>query len=151
MKAKEIMSEPVACCTPETPLPEVARTMVEHDCGAVPIVESITGAGGGRKIVGIVTDRDIACRAVAQGKDARTLTARDAMSPGVVTVGPDASLEECCKTMEEHQVRRVPVADGAGLCCGVVSQADIARAAPERHTAEVVKELSRAGDGPRRC
>jgi CBS domain-containing protein len=151
MKVKDIMSQPVACCTPDTPLPEVARTMVEHDCGAVPIVESAVGPAGHRKIVGIVTDRDIACRVVAQGKDTRNLCARDAMSPGVVTVGPDASLEDCCKAMEEHQVRRVPVADRTGDCCGMVAQADIARAASDRETAGFVRELSQAGDGPRKC
>lgn len=103
MQVREIMSRDVACCTPDTALTEVARMMVECDCGAIPVIER---KNGGRKVIGMVTDRDIVCRTVAEGKNPVDLTAGAAMSPGVITARPDESIEECCLKMEEHQVRR---------------------------------------------
>jgi CBS domain-containing protein len=111
--------------------------MEEQDCGSLPVVDARTG-----KLVGIVTDRDIVCRAVARGKDPRTTHARECMSDALATVRPDSELEECCQLMESEQVRRVPVVDHAGKCCGIVAQADIARRAPENKSAEVLKTVS---------
>jgi CBS-domain-containing membrane protein len=72
------------------------------------------------------------------------------MSSPVVTIGPDASLEECCQLMEDHQIRRLPVVDESGVCCGMVSQADIARYAPTKSTAELVREVSQDTEAPSR-
>lgn len=138
MKVREFMTTNPAVATADEPLSEIARKMVEHDCGEIPIVES----AGDPRPVGVVTDRDIACRAVAEGRNPLELRARDVMSQPVVTVTPETTLEECCDIMEKHQIRRVPVADGDGGCCGIVSQADIARAAPPEETAEVVRDIS---------
>lgn len=142
MQTREIMTNDPACCGPDTPLPEVARLMVEHDCGEIPVVDET------KKPIGVVTDRDITCRTVAEGKNPLELTARDCMSSPAVTVTPDTSVDDCCKTMEENQVRRVPVVDESGACCGMVSQADVAQRGSKDEAAEVVREVSRPTDTP---
>jgi CBS domain-containing protein len=146
MQVREIMSDHLICCTPETSLGDVARLMADHDCGEIPVV----GPGDSRKPLGVVTDRDITCRAVAQGRNPLELTAKDCMSAPVVTVTADAALEDCCRVMEQRQVRRVPVVDERGECCGIVSQADIARAASEKVAGHVVREVSRETSTPSR-
>lgn len=138
MKAKNLMTSNPACCTPDTSLREVATMFVEHDCGAVPVVESRESMTP----IGIVTDRDIACRAIAKGRNALELTARDCMSSPSVTIREDAGLDECLAAMEENRVRRVLVVDEFGRCCGIISQADIALHGSKKATAEVVREVS---------
>jgi CBS domain-containing protein len=134
------MTENPTCCTPETGLQEVARMMVDDDCGCIPIVDS----SDSKMPIGMITDRDISCRVVAQGRNPFDLTAGDAMTSTVVSVTPDTSLEDCLDLMEESQVRRIAVVDDNGKICGIVAQADIARNADERKTAEVVQEVSKA-------
>jgi len=138
MEVKDIMTPDPACCTPDTALQRVAELMVENDCGEIPVVESAASM----KPVGVVTDRDIVCRTVAKGINPLGLTAADCMTTPCVTVTPDVSLDECCRVLEENQIRRVPVVDASGVCCGIVALADIARHARKRETAEVVKEVS---------
>jgi len=140
MQVQEIMTKKPFCCTPETSLPQVARMMLEHDCGAIPVIETEQSA----RPIGIITDRDITCRSVAEEANPLDLTAADCMSSPAITVTPDTSVEDCCKAMEQNHVRRVPVVDSGGGCCGIVAQADIARHAPTKETAEVVKEISQA-------
>ena len=139
MNVREVMTADPACCTADTPLPEVAKMMVECDCGAIPVVDSKDS----KKPVGMITDRDITIRTVAEGKNPLDLTASDAMTENVMTVTPETSLEECCNLMEQHQIRRVAVVDKNGSCCGMIAQADIAINADGRKTAEVVQEVSR--------
>lgn len=138
MRVKEIMTSDPACCTAETPLPEVARMMIENDCGEIPIVDNQAS----NVPIGVVTDRDIVCRTVANGINPVELTAADCMSKPIVTVTPDMSLEECCRIMEQKQIRRVPVVDARGSCCGIVALADIALQAKESVAGEIVKEVS---------
>lgn len=138
MQVREIMTREPGVCTPETRIQDVARMMAEHDCGEIPVVESSRS----KRPVGVVTDRDIALRVVAQGRDPSHVTARDCMSSPVHTVTPDTEVESACQILEQHQVRRVPVVDERGEICGVVSQADIATFASERDTAEVVRSIS---------
>lgn len=137
MKVKDIMTGTPCCCTSGTSLEQVARLLNEHDCGAIPVVDDEAFP----RPVGIVTDRDIVCRAVAAGADTGFLTAGDCMSSPVITATPVTRLDVCCELMERNKVRRLVVVDEDGFCCGIVSQADIARRATEK-TAEVVKELS---------
>ena len=144
MKIKEIMTASPACCTPETSLREVAAMFVDHDCGAIPVVDNVDT----RRPIGIVTDRDIACRAIAKGLNALELTARDCMSSPTVTVKEDASLDEAIQLMEDNKVRRLPVVDARGRCIGVVAQADIALSAGKGKTAEVVREISQPSSSP---
>ncbi len=140
MNVKDIMTKDPACCTAETSLQEVAQIMVDHDCGCVPVVDSEES-----KIpVGMITDRDITTRVVAEGKNPLDLTAADAMTSTVVSVTPETSIEECCNVMESSQIRRVAVVDANGSCCGIVAQADIATNAPAFETAEVVQEVSKS-------
>ena len=142
MQAKDLMSKDLVCCTRDTKLQQVARLMVEHDCGAIPVMESHSN----KHPIGIITDRDITCRTIALGKNPLELTAGDCMTASCVTVSPDCSVEECCQVLEDHQLRRVLVVDNDGCCCGIIAQADIARMAPEHETAEVVKQVSADND-----
>lgn len=126
-----------ACCTPETPLDQVAKLMVQHDCGEIPVIDSA------EHVVGVVTDRDIVCRVVAHGENPLAYTADICMSDLVVTVAADAPIAEVVATMEKHQIRRVPVVDGDGCCAGMISQSDVAWTGEEREVAELVREVSR--------
>jgi len=139
MRVRDMMSKNVACCLPDTGLSDVARMMVDNDCGEIPVLNA---AG---TPIGVVTDRDITCRAVAEGRNPLLMVAGDCMTAPCVTVSPEISLEDCCQVLESNQIRRVPVVDEAGACCGIVSQADIARHAPKRETAKVVQKVSEPG------
>ena len=138
MNVRDIMTKDPACCIPESRLSDVARMMVERDCGQIPVVDSEDSM----RPVGVVTDRDIIIRAVARGKNPLDLTARDVMTSPAVTVTPEITLEDCCETLEARQLRRVPVVDDDGHCSGVVSQADIAQHAPKKLTGQVVRTVS---------
>ena len=137
-QVKDVMTPDPACCTPDMRLDQVARLMVDHDCGAIPVIEDPES----RRPVGVVTDRDITTRAVAQGLNPFDTAVRDCMSTRVVCVRPEDDVRVCCEKLEEHQVRRALVVNGHGECCGIVAQADIARMMPERETAELVKTVS---------
>lgn len=136
LDVKSVMTANPAYCAPQTPLREVARMMIDNDCGQIPVVDA------NQAPIGVVTDRDIAIRIVAEGRDATTACARDCMSSPVTTVTADASLADCCNTMESQQVRRVPVVAADGSLCGIVSLADVALSGRDQKTAEVVKQVS---------
>jgi CBS domain-containing protein len=138
MKVREVMKADPACCITETGLQEVAQLMVDHDCGEIPVVENAQT----KLPIGVITDRDIVCRAVAQGLNPLDLTAADCMSKPCVTVTPEMSVEECGKILEENKIRRVPVVDADGSCCGIVALADIALRTRPSVVVEVVKEVS---------
>jgi CBS domain-containing protein len=135
--ARDVMTENPACCKPETSLDQVAKLMVQHDCGEIPVIDA------SERVVGVITDRDIVVRVVAEGKNPSAYAAETAMSDNVVTTPADAPLETVLNTMEKHQVRRVPVVDNAGCCIGMISQADVAWEGRERDVAELVREVSR--------
>jgi len=139
MKVRDVMPQrELASCGPETSLQQVARLMVEHDCGAIPVMER----PGSRRAVGIVTDRDIVCRTVAMNRNPLELKAADVMSNPIASVRASDSLDACCEKMEAAQVRRILVLDDSGNCCGIVAQADIALRAPGQEAVEVVKSVS---------
>lgn len=138
MQVKEIMTKSPTCCTPNTPVQRVAQEMVKHDCGCIPIIESEARP----KVVGMITDRDIVCRAVAKGENPQFLTAAACMTPHVIAVAPDTDVDACCRLMEEHQLRRIPVVDALGFCRGIVSQGDIAEKCEPEKAAEVVRDIS---------
>lgn len=135
--AREVMTSNPACCKPETPLEEVAKLMVQHDCGEIPVIDSA------EQPIGVVTDRDIVCRLVAQGKNPLAYTAEACMSQPVVTVAVSTPLDQVVATMEKHQIRRVPVIDENGCCTGMIAQADVAWNAREHEVGELVREVSR--------
>jgi CBS domain-containing protein len=138
MQVRKIMTADPACCTSATTLQEVAQMMIDHDCGEIPVVDNKEN----KMPIGVVTDRDIVCRTVARGLNPLDLTAGDCMTTPCVTVTPDISIEECCRILEDNKIRRVPVVDADGCCCGIVALADIALHAKKNATVEVVKEVS---------
>jgi len=141
MNVKDFMTADPACCTKDTPLQDVARMMLDNDCGEIPVVSSKEE----RKPVGVVTDRDIVVRLLAKGQNVLDKRAGDCMSEPCVTVTPDTSLVDCCGLMETHQIRRVPVIDDSNQLVGIVSMADVAQNAGRRAAAEVIKEVSQPG------
>jgi CBS domain-containing protein len=137
MNVGQIMTKDPACCSRETKLRDVAKLMVDNDCGAIPVVDE-SGSP-----LGVVTDRDIVCRVVAEGKNPGAYTAETCMSGPVVTVRTDTSLDEVVATMEKHQIRRVPVVDERDSCVGIISQADVSWAHAPSEVGELVREVSR--------
>ncbi len=132
-----IMSQNPVSCRPETPLPEVAKLMLNHDCGQIPVVDE-NGCP-----IGVVTDRDIVVRVIAQIRDTTHVRAADAMTSPAYTILDNSDLKECICLMEDIQVRRVPVTDQSGKLVGMVSLADLALANKKTATAEVVREVSK--------
>jgi CBS domain-containing protein len=135
--ARDVMTPDPACCTASATLDQVAKLMMQNDCGEIPVVDASD------QPIGVITDRDIVCRVVAAGKNPSAHTAAQYMSKPVVTVPADASLDEVVSTMERHQIRRVPVVDENGCCAGIIAQADVARTASEQAVGELVREVSR--------
>ncbi len=135
MKVKEIMTKNPTCCRQDDSLAEAARLMLSKDCGVLPIVNS-QGF-----LVGMITDRDIACRAVAAGRDTHSVV-QEFMTAPAVSVHPESSLEDACRLMEDHQIRRLAVVDSQECCCGVLSQADIAKFSDGAMVAGIVREIS---------
>ncbi len=138
MLVRDVMTHDPVCCTPETSLDKVGRLMVEYDCGSIPVIKDEDDY----RPIGVITDRDIVVRSIAEGRNPLNLVANDCMSNSCVTVSPEASIDDCCKVMEAYQVRRVMVVDAQGELVGLVAQADIAGAVTEEEVAEVVKEIS---------
>lgn len=138
MTVASVMTAAPACCTPNSSLPEVARLMVDNDCGEIPVVEDMVS----RKLAGVITDRDIATRIVAEGRNSAEARASDCMTSPCVSVTTDTSLNGCCDVMEANKIRRVPVVDDQGGVVGIVSLADVVRNASAATTAAVVKEVS---------
>jgi CBS domain-containing protein len=140
------MTPDPAFSTPEASLEDVAKLMVQHECGEIPVVESHNSL----QPIGVVTDRDIVCRFVARGKNPLAYTAEHCMSQPVMTVVIDAPLSEAVDMMERHQIRRLPVTDAQGFLVGIVAQADIAWSEDEREVAKLVREVSRDTGTPAR-
>ena len=135
--ARDVMTTNPACCTPETPLDQVAKLMVQHDCGEIPVVDRA------EQVIGVITDRDIVTRVVARDKNPMAYTAETCMSDPAITVGVDEPLSDVLATMEKHQIRRVPVVNEQGCCAGMISQSDVAWSAKEGQVAELMREVSR--------
>ena len=115
---------------------ESARLMRDEDAGIVPVVE-------GEKLVGTVTDRDIAVRVVAEGKSPESVTVGEIASRDLVTIDPQQELSEALRLMARHQVRRLPVVEEDGKLVGIVAQADIARNASDAQTGDLVEDISK--------
>jgi CBS domain-containing protein len=113
-----------------------AQMMKQEDVGLAPIVEN-------GRLVGMLTDRDIVVRVVAEGKDPDTVSASDVASSDLVTIDPQQDLDEALALMARHQVRRLPVVEDDGRLVGVVAQADVAEEAKAKRTGEMVEEISR--------
>ena len=136
--ARDVMTTDPTRCSRNTTLDEVAKLMRQFDCGEIPIVDT------GDQPIGVVTDRDIVCRVVAEGKNPTAHTADECMTQPVITVSADASLDDVRLAMERHQIRRVLVVDERKCCVGIVSQADVALAGRPGDVGNLVREVSRA-------
>jgi CBS domain-containing protein len=145
MKISEIMSKNPRTVSPDTPVSDAARVMKEDDIGLVPVVERIGGAETRGRLIGVVTDRDIAIRLVAEGRSSDGPVS-DVMSGGVKTCSPDDSVGDAMELMGREQVRRIPIVDERGSLVGVVSQADLVRmAGHDRKVEQTVERISQPG------
>jgi CBS domain-containing protein len=139
MKAREMMSKNPTCVTPDTPLVDAARLMKDENIGVVPVVES----SDSRRLVGVLTDRDIAIRAVAEGRDGATTSVGHVMSTNVRTSAPDDSVNDVMALMGSEQIRRVPIVDERGDIVGIIAQADIVLEGDDNKKAEqTIEQIS---------
>jgi CBS domain-containing protein len=144
MLCRDIMTPDPKFCCPQDSVTRAAEIMCEEDVGPVPVVRDQND----RKLEGIITDRDVAIKVVAAGRDPRSTCVQDIMSKDVVTCCPDDDYSKALETMARHQVRRIPVLDERGSLVGIISQADVARQSAEHEVGEVVEEISQpAGVG----
>jgi CBS domain-containing protein len=135
MRIQDVMTAEVSFVRPDTPILEIARKMRDGDIGATPVVED-------ERLVGMVTDRDVVVRVVAEGGDVRTMTARDAMSPGILYCFVDDSVEAVLENMGDQQIRRLPVVDREKRLVGVVSLGDLALSGKRKAAGEALQEIS---------
>ena len=138
-KAKDVMTKNPQVVTADASVQEAARLMKSEDTGVLPVVESKDAL----RVVGVITDRDIAIRVVAEGRSSATV--RDAMSTGVRTCRQDDDIKDVMKLMASEQVRRVPIVDDKGELVGIVSQADIVLEADDKRAEETVERISQPG------
>ena len=134
-KAREVMTRDAQCVQEHQSLADAAKLMRDLDVGALPI------CGDDNRLKGMVTDRDIVVRCVAEDGDPSTTTVEALAEGRPVTIGADDSIEETLRTMSEHQVRRLPVIDGDRLI-GIISQADVARNVPDELVGDLVAAIS---------
>ena len=141
MKNSDIMTKDLVYSRPSDMVSDVAQLMKDEDIGPVLIVDD---TNDGKKLVGIVTDRDLALKVVGEGRDPKNTPVEDVMTDSLVTCRADDDVENAMRAMAQNQLRRIPVVDDSGQLVGIISQADLATRLNEpQSTAEVVKEISR--------
>ena len=138
MKASEIMKKQVVVCEPNATVEEVCILMEKENVGCVPVIDSAAT----RRIEGIITDRDIVCRVIARGGSPIHVRAKDCMTTSPITIDADASIAECCRTMEQYKIRRVPVIDRNERCIGIVADADVATHTPKSNAGELLRRVT---------
>ena len=142
----DVMTKDPTCCLVSDGIARAAEIMKNEDVGSVPVVEDDVT----RRLVGIVTDRDIVLKIIAENRDRDAATVGEIMSTSLVTCRPDDHYQTAMDRMSQHQVRRIPVVDGKGRIVGIISQADIAtRVDAPRRMAEVVENISQPVQGAR--
>jgi CBS domain-containing protein len=140
-KCDAVMTKDPVCCLPSDMVAEVARLMKRENIGPIPVIENEET----RKLVGIVTDRDLALKIVAEGRDAKSTKVETVMTRKVVTCRADDDLQIALDAMSKHQLRRIPIVDTDNKILGIISQADVAtRIDQPEKTAEMVKEISQS-------
>ena len=140
MLVKDLVTREVVSCTPWDTARTVAHLMKELGVGALPVVWDLADP----LLEGIVTDRDLCCGVVADGKNADAIRISELMTPIPVSCQPDSTVEDCEELMQENQVHRIPVVDKRGRCVGMVSQADVALHAPAEEVARTVTKISKS-------
>ena len=131
---RDVMTENPSSCAPSTSVVEAAKVMAREDVGSIPVVE-------GDRLVGVVTDRDLVVRVLAEERDPQATPVGEIVSTDVVAIAPDAGLDEALRLLARHQVRRLPVVEDDRLV-GVVAQADVARHGDDSQTGQVVEQIS---------
>ena len=135
------MTGDLVCCVPTDTAARAAKLMKAENIGSVPVCEDRHN----RKLLGIVTDRDLALYVVAEDRDANSTKVHDVMTRQPVTCSADDDIQKALEAMEKNQVRRIPVLDDDGHLIGIIAQADVAtRTGQVEKTAEVVEEISRS-------
>jgi CBS domain-containing protein len=142
-KIAEVMSDRPRAVTEETSVREAVRLMDEEDVGSLPVVRD------GSRLVGIVTDRDVALRVVGRGLDPEKTRVGEIASTDLVAVTPEHDLDKALELMAREQVRRLPVIAGENELVGMLAQADLARVGKDKTAGEVVEAISRPPRGPR--
>ena len=142
-KIAEVMTDRPRAVTPQTSVREAAQLMEQEDVGSLPVVED------GARLVGIVTDRDIAVRVVGRGLDPDATRVGEVATSDLVALTPEHDLDEALTLMAREQVRRLPIVVRENELVGMLAQADIARAGKDKSTGEVVEAISRQPSGPR--
>jgi CBS domain-containing protein len=138
-KCHEVMTKDPVCCEPGDPVTRAAEMMRSHDVGSLPVVETIDS----RRVIGIVTDRDVVTKVVASNRNVASATVNDAMTKNPAVCREDDDLERAMSLMADHQVRRMPVVDASGRLSGIIAQADVAtRGHREERTGELVEAIS---------
>jgi CBS domain-containing protein len=137
MKAKDMMTSNPSVVTPETSVQDAARLMQSEDTGVLPVVESQQSL----RLIGMITDRDLALRVVAEGRTSATVS--DAMSTGVRSAKPDDDAKDVMELMAREQVRRIPIVDEQGMVVGIVSQADIVREGDDKRAEKTIEAISK--------
>jgi CBS domain-containing protein len=140
-KCNEVMTTNPVCCLPGEMAAKAAEKMKSENVGSIPVIESEQT----RKLVGIVTDRDLALKVVAAGLDGKSTKVEAVMTRQVVTVHAQDDVQKALDAMAQHQLRRIPVVDSDNQILGIIAQADVAtRVDQPEKTAEMVKEISQA-------
>jgi len=138
-KCNEVMTEKTVCCQPDDLVEKVAQLMQSENIGSIPVVENKQT----KKLVGIVTDRDLVLKIIAKGQDAKSMKVDAVMTRQVVTCRAEDDLQKALDAMAEHQLRRIPIVDSNHKIVGIIAQADVAtRLNQPEKTAEMVKEIS---------
>jgi CBS domain-containing protein len=141
MNCSEVMTKNPSCCLPSDTVFDAAQLMKSEDVGPIPIVSDKET----KKLEGIVTDRDLAIKVVAEGRDPKNTRISEVMTTGIVTCSPDDNVDKALDLMEQHQVRRIAIVDENARLVGIISQADVAtRIDDAEKTAEMVEEVSKA-------
>ena len=140
-KCNEVMTKNPVCCLPNDMAAKVAKSMKRKNVGSIPVIENEKT----RKLVGIVTDRDLALKIVAKELDAKSTKVEAVMTRKVVTCRAEDDLQKALDAMSEHQLRRIPIVDKDNKILGIITQADVAtRIDKPKKTAAMVKEISRS-------
>jgi CBS domain-containing protein len=139
MKVREAMTADPVCCLATDTAQKIATILRDHNIGSVPVVRDLES----RKLIGVITDRDLCCSILGDGLDPKHTVIDKFMTRNPVTCRDGENLEKCERSMQEHQIRRIPIVDGEGRCVGILSQADLALKDKPERVSRTVAEISK--------
>jgi CBS domain-containing protein len=139
-QVQDVMSKNPVCCTADQTAQDVAKTLRDQKIGSVPVVADQQS----RRLEGVVTDRDLCCTVIADGKDPKSTKVSDSMTRNPVACKAQDSLEDCLKLMQQHKIRRLPIVDDQKRVIGIIAQADVSVAADPEKVQKTLAEISKA-------